>query len=575
MANGKDRRITVRDLVENGSLQGISVIAGEGGLDNLVSSVNVMEVPDIDAWIEPNQLLLTTAYAIKDNETAKAELIPKLAQKGLAGIIIKSRYLSSIPASMIDAANKNNFPLMEMADSLSHQLVINEVYKLLSNNKNLTDTPDVLQRQLINSIVQGNGFQQLCDIVQNHFGGSVCIFDNYFQALAYSPCEQDRNIPAEALAEAAKEYGLFSPYKISISETQQPQLPFSIITIPSLVRNSCQGFILFKMQTNEIPEHFYENIEQINHVVALVFLNQVSQREVEDRYKNAFIMDWLMGRFASETVMYQRASAVNWYIDCNFSLLLISDMYFADRNKKGDYNNLTTDAKKNEYVKATLHLTLSYFSSIKQYYIGNLGDDVILFLRLPDDIDNHAANSVLKQTAGRIVELLQSRFGILCRISVGHFYKDPFQLSRSYREASKTLSIVKTFSLENKVMLYDELGIFRLIFHLDEEEKLRLIDEFFVPLYQHDTKHGTQLLNTLYAYFRYDRNMRVVAEKTFLHYNTVRYRLNSASKIVNVDFEDYSRSLLLHMAIILGTYLQKNNELFASFASGELSEQQR
>ena len=28
MANGKDRRITVRDLVENGSLQGISVIAG-------------------------------------------------------------------------------------------------------------------------------------------------------------------------------------------------------------------------------------------------------------------------------------------------------------------------------------------------------------------------------------------------------------------------------------------------------------------------------------------------------------------------------------------------------------------
>jgi purine catabolism regulator len=36
------------------------LVGGEGGLDNVVQSVNVMEVPDILEWVHPGELLVTS-----------------------------------------------------------------------------------------------------------------------------------------------------------------------------------------------------------------------------------------------------------------------------------------------------------------------------------------------------------------------------------------------------------------------------------------------------------------------------------------------------------------------------------
>ena len=46
------------------------VLAGEIGLDNIVKSVNVMEVPDILDWVHPGELLVTTLYPLRDDLAA-------------------------------------------------------------------------------------------------------------------------------------------------------------------------------------------------------------------------------------------------------------------------------------------------------------------------------------------------------------------------------------------------------------------------------------------------------------------------------------------------------------------------
>ena len=60
------------------------VVGGHAGLGQPVRGVNVMEVPDILDWVKPDELLLTTAYPLRDDRAALDALVPRLAERGLA-----------------------------------------------------------------------------------------------------------------------------------------------------------------------------------------------------------------------------------------------------------------------------------------------------------------------------------------------------------------------------------------------------------------------------------------------------------------------------------------------------------
>ncbi|MEZ0239815.1 MAG: PucR family transcriptional regulator ligand-binding domain-containing protein, partial [Chloroflexota bacterium] len=115
-------------------LERARVVGGSAGLGRRVRSVNVMEVPDILEWVQPGELLLTTAYPLRDDRVALDRLVPRLAERGLAGIAIKpARYIDRIPASMIEAADRHDFALIELPGDASFNEIINGVLTVILN----------------------------------------------------------------------------------------------------------------------------------------------------------------------------------------------------------------------------------------------------------------------------------------------------------------------------------------------------------------------------------------------------------------------------------------------------------
>jgi len=49
----KALKVRLRDILNVYLLAGAEVIAGETGMDHVITSVNVMEVPDIADWVRP------------------------------------------------------------------------------------------------------------------------------------------------------------------------------------------------------------------------------------------------------------------------------------------------------------------------------------------------------------------------------------------------------------------------------------------------------------------------------------------------------------------------------------------
>ncbi|WP_036725598.1 PucR family transcriptional regulator ligand-binding domain-containing protein, partial [Paenibacillus forsythiae] len=107
--------LTVEEALSIYPLSEAKLIAGSKGTHRIVKSINVMDAPDISDWIKEGEMLLTTAYLIKDNPEQASALLHKLNRRGSSGLGIKlGRFWESVPDALIAEADELNFPLIEL-----------------------------------------------------------------------------------------------------------------------------------------------------------------------------------------------------------------------------------------------------------------------------------------------------------------------------------------------------------------------------------------------------------------------------------------------------------------------------
>jgi purine catabolism regulator len=171
------------------------VRAGVAGLAQMVTGVNVMEVPDIGKWVKPGQLLITTGFAIRDDKEAQQNLILSLVNKGLSGICIKTRrYLEEIPDSMLIQADNYGFPLIELSPDISFDDLIHDVLSAILHEQ----SAQLLQMLNIHSalmkiMIEGGGLQKIADILTQLLRNPVYVKDilNDRQACNYDQCSDE------------------------------------------------------------------------------------------------------------------------------------------------------------------------------------------------------------------------------------------------------------------------------------------------------------------------------------------------------------------------------------------------
>src|SRR4051812_49555099 len=111
--------VAVGEVLGVSTLAGARLIAGERGLGRIVQRLNVMEVPDVLAWVKPHELLLTTGYPLRNTPQSLAHLVADLDERGLAAIAVKlGRYLDDLPDEMLEQADDLGFPLILLANDV-------------------------------------------------------------------------------------------------------------------------------------------------------------------------------------------------------------------------------------------------------------------------------------------------------------------------------------------------------------------------------------------------------------------------------------------------------------------------
>ena len=75
------------------------------------------------------------------------------------------------------------------------------------------------------------------------------------------------------------------------------------------------------------------------------------------------------------------------------------------------------------------------------------------------------------------------------------------------------------------------------------------LTERLKPLLDYDLKHGTELVKTLEVYFNNCRNSVNTASDLFIHRNTLLYRLEQISKILDLDLNNNEQVLIIQLAL--------------------------
>jgi sugar diacid utilization regulator len=111
-------------------------------------------------------------------------------------------------------------------------------------------------------------------------------------------------------------------------------------------------------------------------------------------------------------------------------------------------------------------------------------------------------------------------------IGVGGVWNAPSEVPRSYAEAKRALRVRMASSSPSGVMVYDDLGIYRL-FALgeDDHDGKRFVREWLGPLLDYDATNRSDLVGTLWQSFESGGNYDSTAHALHIHRSTLRYRL--------------------------------------------------
>jgi purine catabolism regulator len=504
--------VALRDVLRLPVLQHARVVGGAAGLDRPVRHVNVMEVPDILGWVHREELLLTTAYPLREDPAALAQLVPALAERGLAGLAIKpARYIPAIPPDALLAADALAFPVIELPATASFNDIINGVLTIILNQQaaRLQRSAEIHDR-FTGIALSGGGLREIAEALGELIGREIGIAD--VGGAIRAGLGIDGNVERVQVIQAGGEQF---------------------------------GSIVVGGGERELDDEAADALEYAATVAALRLMQARVVAEADRRYQ-AICLEELISGPVDRGILLERATAFKWDLSVPRAVLLARIDSVAGR----PFAQLVGQA---EEVAVRHRLADSVRAAA--------GRSAIVWERTAEVAALIAAGARTPAGGGRPLlpaEQLERIAGEVRRalpeavvsMAIGRAVEHPAQYQASFSEAGRALEVGRWSDGPGAVTAFDGLGLDRLLARVEPAELREFAAATLGPLEAHDRRHGTELCRTLDVYLA-TRNGALAARQLFIHYNTLKGRLALIRELVGPLVDDPERSLAASVALRL------------------------
>ena len=146
------------------------------------------------------------------------------------------------------------------------------------------------------------------------------------------------------------------------------------------------------------------------------------------------------------------------------------------------------------------------------------------------------------------------------QLNVSSIFYKLYQYKIYENEAMDALNL-KSYLDEQKLITYfDDVKIFKILTtYTFKRDYIHYLDNKVVALINYDQVHHSDLLNTVYNYLKYEKSVKTVASKLYIHRNTVNYRIKQVKDIFKIDFDNFNALIKIYISIEL--YYMHNKKL--------------
>ncbi|MFW5885524.1 MAG: PucR family transcriptional regulator [Halanaerobium sp.] len=409
-----------------------------------------------------------------------------------------------------------------------------------------------IQHELTDELLLDSGLRTFASILNKNLGADVYIFDRFQDDLIYADQKMKKD---SQFNNYLKERTLirrdtaFNCCRIEIFENQYHWQDKEYTELQlELGKDETVG-ILALSNYEEMNEYEYRILIVVAHSLALKLHQNKLVSELAQKCSSELIEDILHNRIEDQAEIIQRGRLANWNLNLNYQLYLFS--INAEKNLPTEDAYYFYEVK--ERVMQRLHNLMQNDIS-RKYILFSYEKDIVLL------INYESAADVKEEEIKLIKEELTTKINrFYFNIGAGTFITDVAEIAESYQQASYVIDFLKATERQNVVYNYNQLGIMRLLWQINQEELRQFTTEYLAKLIQYDKGNSTEWLDTLGVYLEEGGSIQQAAKRLFIHPNTMSYRVKRIKEILGIDLQDQEVQLNLLAAYKICKYILEDD----------------
>lgn len=491
--------LTVADALDAIITSKAKVVAGNNGLNRVVTGINIIESKNIMKVIKGGEILITSLYPNMLEPYTRGEFCEILATANVSAIAVKlGNCFDEIPQEVLEMGNKYDMPIIELPDGCNFSEIIHLVILALYDRRSLK-----LQ-------IHENVFKRFSDIIIENQGLQVLMNEFSF-------------FLKKALA-VTNGFG-----RVVATTSDSFNNDFDMVVPIQNKGGAAEGYLHIDSKGSPLTEAEEIVLEDGLRMIFVELLKLNAIQEVENRYKNDLLDVLVSGRAFDEDNIYEKMEHAGWELKGFFRVVF---MELKD-------SELTQHTKKDVAYYVTERMHEIKLEATQVFVRAKTGMLYVIVQNKDQDALAEKTDELVNE-----VKLIMRKYyqEISYHIGIGDTVSRLIMIATSYNHAVKAMHIGKN---ENWIVTdYNKIGLLKALYDVNDSEAIReMIPENILLLQAYDSEKGTDFLLTLKTFFECNCNASMAAEYLYIHYKTMLNRLKRIKELTGWNPEDSEERL--------------------------------
>ncbi|MCW3845207.1 helix-turn-helix domain-containing protein, partial [Micromonospora yasonensis] len=422
-----------------------------------------------------------------------------------------------------------------------------------------------VHRSLVELLYRGAGLSALGHQMARLSGCAAAILDAQYRVLAFEP-SRDRVFGATAVADALREdaSGMAadsaSPTgpaaagpRPSASEQPHPGPQVRTLLIggvsatcvlnPILLSGRHDGWVVIVESADppgphDIAQHRVV-VEQAATIVGTEMLRLRSIEQAEERARGDFVHALLHGRFSNQHELEARAAHYDFPVAATYGVIVA--------NQLGSVGSPDSPAALFQLAQHAARLDVRAGAHTLATVVG----DVLAVVRQVDPAGHRdspdAEDRALADFARTLQAELERRTHREVAVAYGRCVDGAGRIVDSYREARIALGIRNRLGVD-RVCGFQDLRVFATLVELAESPQGRAFARDMLAPLRGSRAGGSDLEQAVIAYVASGGNLNAAARELHIHRNTMLYKLDRASRLLQLDLREAEHQFAVWLA---------------------------